>query len=188
MSTLLTISGRRINPLEPRVEDIDAVDIAASLSKQCRYLGHVPYFYSVAEHSVLVSRHVDPAVAREALMHDATEAYLGDIIRPLKRLPAFAAYREIEDRLALVIAEKFKLRTDDAALAEVKRVDDAILADEIRALRHFDPGRAAPDAKLGAEILCYTPARGEVLFLARFGELFPEFVDARAIAIDMEIL
>jgi hypothetical protein len=86
-----TFTGRAFYPLDPRPEDIDPVDIAHALSLICRYGGHSSRFYSVAEHCVLMSHAVAPEHALWALLHDATEAYLGDMIRPLKRSGRFTA-------------------------------------------------------------------------------------------------
>ena len=131
---LITSSGRRFWPLEPRVEDVDLADIAHALANVCRYGGHARTFYSVAEHSVLVARHVPIAYAMHGLLHDATEAYLGDVVRPIKHHPAMLAYREAEAFLEAVIAEHFGIVWTPEARAAVKEIDDRILADERAAL------------------------------------------------------
>lgn len=83
-------SGKPFYPNDPRPEDINIEDIAHSLSNQCRFNGHTHTFYSVAEHSVLVAKMVkektnnNVELVKQALMHDAPEAYVGDVIRPLK--------------------------------------------------------------------------------------------------------
>ena len=74
-----TYTGRQFWPLDPRIEDIDIHDIAHALSHQCRYSGHCLRFYSVAEHSVLLSHHVAGEHMLWALLHDAWEAYLAAI-------------------------------------------------------------------------------------------------------------
>lgn len=79
-----TYTGRVFWPLEPRPEDVDIVDIAHALANLCRYGGHSKVFYSVAHHSVLVSQIVPPADALWGLMHDSAEAYVIDLIRPIK--------------------------------------------------------------------------------------------------------
>jgi hypothetical protein len=100
-------SGRFFDFHDMRPEDVSINDIAHALSMLCRFNGHVDKFYSVAQHSVLVSHHVQPEYALVGLMHDATEAYIGDMASPLKKqIPAFA---EFEDKLWLIIAEKFNL-------------------------------------------------------------------------------
>lgn len=132
-----TFTGRAFYPLDARVEDIDGLDIAHALSHICRYNGHVNRFYSVAEHCVLLSRAVAPEFALWALLHDATEAYVGDVIRPLKRhLPG---YIENEDRLMAVIADAFDLdgRTIPSA---VKDADNRILLTERAELLGPVPG------------------------------------------------
>lgn len=131
-------SGEKFWPLDPRPGDIDIEDIAFALSNICRFGGHCE-FYSVAQHSVLVSRIVeaetgDLSLAFHGLMHDAAEAYLGDLIRPIKHWSGdwAEAYKKIEARLEKVIAQVFDLPypMPDA----VKRADDIAGATEARDL------------------------------------------------------
>ena len=82
----LTSTGRRFVPQLPAASKIDIEDIAHALSQLCRFGGHCCEFYSVAQHSVIVSLNVPPEHRFAALMHDAAEAYLGDVIQPIKRL------------------------------------------------------------------------------------------------------
>lgn len=125
-----THSGRRYYPLDPRSDEIEPSDIAHALSLLCRYGGHIDRFYSVAEHCVLMSQAVAPENALVALLHDATEAYVGDVVRPLKRqLPG---YKVIEDRVWYTIAVRFGL--DVMVPAEVKEADNRILITERLAL------------------------------------------------------
>jgi hypothetical protein len=87
-----TYSGRQFWPLDPRVEDVHLEDIAHALSNVCRYTGHVREFYSVAEHSVHVSWSCEPEDALWGLLHDASEAYLADMARPVKQnMPVYVA-------------------------------------------------------------------------------------------------
>lgn len=95
--TIQTVSGRVINFATPGVNDYDITDIAHGLSNVCRYGGQCLFFYSVAQHSVLVSRLVPREHAMEALMHDGTEAYMCDVPTPLKLL--LDEYRRIEREL-----------------------------------------------------------------------------------------
>ncbi|HET8885571.1 MAG TPA: hypothetical protein VFM70_04370 [Salinimicrobium sp.] len=100
-----TSSGIYINVFEPTEEMICIEDIAHSLAHQCRFGGHLPEFYSVAQHSVLCSLMVPEKLKLQALLHDASEAYLLDMPKPIKeRLPD---YKKIEDNLMQVIAKKF---------------------------------------------------------------------------------
>lgn len=119
--------------LNPNPQEIRPRDIARALSRLCRWGGHCSRFYSVAEHSVgvlrLAQRDGLPRRAqRLALMHDATEAYLGDVVRPLKA--CLPEYRRIEARMAEAIAARFDLASDPDALVAVKWLDNEMLAIE----------------------------------------------------------
>lgn len=100
-----TFTGKYVNVFEPTEEMICIEDIAHSLSFQCRFGGHLPKFYSVAQHSALCSQMVEQEFKLAALLHDASEAYLLDIPSPVKN--GLSNYKEIEDNLMKVIAEKF---------------------------------------------------------------------------------
>lgn len=163
-----TYSGRQFWPIDARPEEIGLDDIAHSLAMQCRFAGHCDRFYSVAEHSWLLSRAVPPAFARWALLHDASEAYILDVVRPLK--PALAGYREIEDRLMVAICVRFDLSL--IMPPEVKDADNRILIDERD--QNMSPAPApwsVPDAGLGVTLLFLSPAEAERMFLARAAEL-----------------
>ena len=133
---LQTVSGRFVNPFDPDPDQLDAADIARALANVCRFGGHARSFYSVAQHSVIVSELVearggDAEDAFAALMHDATEAYLGDMPHPIKhRSPLGAAFKAAEDHLEAAIRDRFAIRAD---VPEIKRVDRALLATERRA-------------------------------------------------------
>lgn len=123
-----TYTGKVMDPIDPDPADICIEDIAHALSLQNRFGGHNRVFYSVARHSLWVARHCKPEHRLCGLMHDATEAYIGDMIRPLKlRIPQFA---EIEDRLWKVIAIRFGLPL--VIPAHVKQVDNWALMTERR--------------------------------------------------------
>lgn len=119
-------------PLDPRAEEVYIEDIAHSLAMQCRYGGHCSPYYSVAEHSVHVSRLVPPHMALLGLLHDATEAYLSDVIRPLKR--HLTNYKEIEQLNWLAIAERFGLPAAGIEWPEIHKADAAMLHAEGLAL------------------------------------------------------
>lgn len=116
---ILTYTGRKFWPLEPKAEDVCIEDIAHALSNICRYGGHSKHFYSVAQHSWLVSYLVHEDNALWGLMHDAAEAYIGDMVSPLKGATRFvfdtsegADYQTaeiIEERVQKVIAEALDL-------------------------------------------------------------------------------
>lgn len=171
---MMTYTQRQFWPLDPRAEDVCIEDIAHALANTCRYNGHSRRFYSVAEHSVLMADRFSPDqyMARYALMHDSPEAYLGDIIRPLK--PFLTGFAEVEEKVERVIFNRFGLV--DSIPPEVKAADARILTDERDAL--FDPEeaerlgwRAGP--KLGVTILFLDPDEAEAMFLDRFRALFP---------------
>lgn len=126
-----TFTGIKFFPLDPKLDDIHIVDIAHSLSKQCRFNGHTNRFYSVAEHSVLMVRRFlsrsTPEAKLTALLHDASEAYLSDIPRPLKHLPEFAFYREAENQLQEMIWMRFGVPNYGQPNFMVKDLDQRML-------------------------------------------------------------
>lgn len=163
-----TFTGRCFYPMDPRPEDVCIEDIAHSLSMMCRYGGHSTRFYSVAEHSVLVSRYVDPEYALWGLLHDAAEAYSSDIPRPLKRnLPD---WKPMEDKIMAAVCERFGLAGDEPP--QVKAVDLAITSDEKAAImapceRQWE----ALPAALGAWVQGYGPEDAKRIFLEAFDAL-----------------
>ena len=172
---ILTFSGLRFWPLDPRPQDIRIEDIAHALSNQSRFGGHTRTFYSIAQHSVLVSQLCRPEDALWGLLHDAGEAYLHDVVRPLKELAEFAAYRRAEQRLQGCIAERFGLQPEQPA--SVTEADDLMLAVEYRDLMAHpvdDQYIASPPPDLALSITkTWSPVRAELNFLARFNQLFP---------------
>ena len=125
-----TYSGKRFHPFDPRPDEICLVDIAHHLSLTCRFNGACRDFYSVAQHSVMVSSLCEPQNALWGLLHDATEAYIGDMVRPLKM--GIEQYRDIEALLESVIAEKCGLPMPMPG--DVKRADEIALYVERRDL------------------------------------------------------
>lgn len=165
-----TFTGRQFWPLNPRAEDIDIRDIAHALSNICRFTGHTRWFYSVAQHSVIASHHCEDPMW--ALLHDASEAYLCDIARPLKRSPEFSAYRNAESRMMQVIAERFVLPWPEPAF--IKQIDLVMLATERRDLMPHPPRPwlSIENVKpLAQGIQPWSPARAEFEFLDRFEQL-----------------
>jgi 5'-deoxynucleotidase YfbR-like HD superfamily hydrolase len=127
-----TYSCSKFWPLDPRPEEVKLIDIAHALSRQCRFSGHIDRFYSVAEHSVRVSNLVPIEHALQALLHDASEAYLVDVPSPLKKLPEFEPYRQAEKRMQDCIYLSFGLPTEEHH--SIKRADLILLATEARDL------------------------------------------------------
>jgi len=171
-------------PLDPDQSEIDLGDIAHALSNICRFTGHCSRFYSVARHSLLVSylaeRH-GIEFARVGLMHDATEAYLCDVARPIKDQDGFSAYRVAETRLWVHICLRFSL--DAICLpGEVREIDERIVTNEAIAFMPCIPEGwqlrpAFTDAEMAVvppEFSLYReeyPAVTRQLFLKRAAEL-----------------
>lgn len=130
MSWIQTRYGVKFDLLNPQPEMVNIGDIAHALSHQCRFTGHTRKFYSVAQHSVEVSKLVPREHAFAGLMHDATEAYVADIATPLKAL--LLDYKAIEDRVWVAIAAKFGLPRH--LPPEVKTADTIMLMTERRDL------------------------------------------------------
>lgn len=171
-----TISGEKFFPLDPRPEDVRIADIARGLSMTCRYAGQVKKFYSVSEHCVLVSRHVPPEFALEGLLHDSAEAYIGDMIRPLKHQVEMAEFRRAEAAIEACVAERFGLKVTPEAKRAIKEIDDRILVDEITALSampsfYLDSPPLRDKQPLGVEIEGCYPRLAEWNFMARYAEL-----------------
>lgn len=162
-----TYCGNRFWPLDPRPEEVHIMDIAHALSMKCRYNGHAKRFYSVAEHSVLVSQHVPPEHALWGLLHDAEEAYLPDIPRPVKKHLPF--WKDISDPVQRAVCEAYNLPPNEPPV--VKEIDYAICADEKLVLMADGPAWEGLGAPIGADIQCLSPSEAKADFLYRFLEL-----------------
>lgn len=168
-----TYSGRFLDPFDLKQKDIDIVDIAHHLSHICRFNGATRYHYSVAQHSVLVAAHMKhelrlsrPDELLQGLLHDASEAYLCDIPRPIKHTPEFTFYREMEENVMMVIAQFFSL--DWPFVAEVKKADDAVLvAEGLELMNHVYSGFGLPSSQ---KIYSLSPEEAEEEFLGAFRE------------------
>lgn len=135
-----TSTGRLIDLIDPSPESLHIDDISRALSRICRFGGHSSAFYSVAQHSVLVASIVSPSAAPYALMHDASEAFLGDVIKPLKVLLE-PHYRLVEERFELAILKQFQIVCTPRIKAEVKDADMYMLELEHEALILGKPTR-----------------------------------------------
>lgn len=170
--TIQTISGRYYNLEIPRPSEICLTDIAHALSNLCRFTGHSFQFYSVAQHSVIVSQIVPPDLAFAALLHDAHEAYVGDMSAPLKEL--LQEYQRVELLAANAVRLRFgvPLKMPEA----IKRADLVALATERRDL--MLTAGANWDCLAGIDplpqhITPLGPIQAHGLFLARFRQLIP---------------
>lgn len=169
-----TASGKMFFPLNPKSEDVDIVDIAHSLSMKCRYSGHCKIFYSVAEHSVYVSHFVPQEIALWGLLHDAGEAYLVDVPRPIK--PFLTGFKELENNVMRAVCDHFGLPHEEPP--EVKRIDTAILADEMAQIMGPPPaGWNLPEHPIGIQIQGWSPEVSKMNFLSRFYYLTGKLCD-----------
>lgn len=130
MSWIQTRSGKPFTLLDPDPDSIEIEDIAHALSQLCRFTGHTSSFMSVAQHSVIVASLLDDAERFNGLMHDAPEAYLGDVSRPLREL--LPEYLLIENGVWAVMAAKYGL--SPTLSAAVKEADNISLMWERRDL------------------------------------------------------
>lgn len=174
---ILTISGTYFNFLDPQPEMFTTRDIMWGLSHVCRFAGQCKSFYSVAQHSVLVSEQLPPELALAGLLHDAAEAFIGDVTAPLKKL--LPQYKEIEQRVERCIFEKYGLPYP--LPPEVKQVDLRMLAteqlqlaapheDEWGILRGIHPYK-------DMHITPLDPASARGLFLRRFNLITRKDID-----------
>lgn len=118
-----TFTGKWVNVFAPTKEMFCIEDVAHALSHQCRFGGHLPKFYSVAQHSVMCSRLVKVGHKKPALMHDCSEAFLLDIPRPIKN--KLSNYKEIEHNLMLFLSDVFEF--EYPLSPEVTEVDEKML-------------------------------------------------------------
>lgn len=173
-------SWRKVWPLALQPQDISLADIAHSLSHQARFLGYTSEAYSVAQHSCLISDELmgafgDRELARWGLLHDASEAYLGDIISPIKYSGAFEVYREAEQAAMAVICTVFGLPLEEPQ--QVKLFDKRALATERRDLvpawaSYSGPTEAREAVEPFPQTLVVWPAkRARIEFLERWYRL-----------------
>ena len=161
-----TASGKKYWPIDPRPHEVDLLDIAAHLSKICRYNGACDWHYSVAQHSVYVSHQVAPEFALDALMHDAPEAYCCDIHRPMKH--SLLGYKQIEERNWFAIATRFGLSL--RLPIEVKHADESVMmAEKAQIMRPGDPWTYRYDVPpANIRVSPWTCDHAREAFLSRF--------------------
>lgn len=148
MSQMNTFTGRVFDPMKMTEQDVSAVDIAHALSLICRGGGHIRYFFSVAQHSVncakeAAARGWSKRIVVACLLHDASEAYIADIIRPVK--PYLTNYLDIETRIMQTIYGHFGL--SDLTEKEKKcwkQIDDEMMAHELRTMMPGEENRSVP--------------------------------------------
>lgn len=166
--------GRKIYLRNPDIDRIDIIDIAHALSLICRYNGRTKKFYSVAEHCIHCACLTSNEFKLEALMHDAAEAYLGDVTRPLKML--LPDYKKLEKKWEKAIRERFNLYPDE--IPEVDHNDGVLCATEMKKLfiplKHEQPlSKVSLDESYDWFVFNnFTPEEAEKQFLNIFEELY----------------
>lgn len=162
-----TFTGRQFWPLDPRPDEVEILDIAHALANQCRYAGHCRRFYSVAEHSVLLARAFANREERLwALLHDAAEAYLVDLPRPVKR--HVVGYHIAEAAVMAAICMRFGLKPEMPTA--VHKADYRILRDELEQNMSSPPAPwgVQEEEPLGVTLRFWKPDEAEFWFLQEF--------------------
>jgi 5'-deoxynucleotidase YfbR-like HD superfamily hydrolase len=165
-----TISGKLLDIFNPVDELIDIDDIAHALAHICRYNGHVKRHYSVAQHCVIISNYVKPQYALEGLMDDSPEAYIGDMISPIKRI--LHAFKDIEKPLQAAIYRRYAIRSSKTSHTNVKKIDRKALRTEQRDLTNRPGPYTMREVLPLDKIVPLSASKAKVLFLKRFEELY----------------
>jgi hypothetical protein len=172
-----TRSGRLIDFSNPDPAMIDPFDIATGLAKNCRFNGHIDGWYSVAQHSVMVADHLPDELKAVGLLHDASEAYMADIVRPAKGL--IDGYYGVEECLMEAIFDRFNLDIKLLKHPLVVEADNRALLTERKFLIpdwHTNPGVVTAWAPLDAQYAPYEDIHG--LFGLGWRDAYEVFLDA----------
>jgi len=164
---ITTYTGKKFRYLDPKPEEIDILDIAHALSLSCRFRGQCRVFYSVAEHSIRVAKLVPAQLKLQALLHDAAEAYIPDIPRPMKHSFGMAT---AEALVLSVILNKFGI---DGISPLVKKADNVLIATEARDLMDNMDGWAKLPMPLMEHINPWPWGWTKQIFLEEFHALCP---------------
>lgn len=165
MSWIQTYTGKKFDLFNPRAVDVCIEDIAHALANTCRFNGHCRKFYSVAEHCIIAARHVsDPEFKVALLLHDATEAYIGDIVSPLKR-HLMKNFHEVENRIMEAVGVRFDVPMALFESETVRRIDIAMCATEARDLMKEPPESwGLTEKPLDVTLPLWTPWQAEKTF------------------------
>lgn len=172
--SIVCASGRKFWPQDPRTEEVHLDDIVLALSQTCRWGGRTARFYSVAQHSVWVARQVaktHPHLVLQALLHDAAEAYVGDIVRPLKSAlwlrheKGYESFEQVELRVLATILRALGVRpASGSEWSVIAAADEQALATEARDLmREQVVSTAAPAPE---RLRSWPPTRARQEFLS----------------------
>lgn len=170
-NTIRLLSGHYFDLANPQPEDFETQDVSGALSKMCRFGGQIERFYSVAEHLVHCARQAKAdghggGVQLACLLHDAAEAFVGDVVRPLKNM--LRGYAEVEAAAERAIAAKYGVDFTKHK-ATVKEIDNAMLIAERKALFSRDNVEWAGESQvrvLSPDIRCWGPAEAQLAFEA----------------------
>lgn len=180
MTWIQTYTGLEFNFMDPDPSTVCVEDIAHALSRLCRFTGHTPQHYSVAQHSVLVSQNIHSAYAFEGLMHDAAEAYVGDVSAPAKIMMrrlvgprVVSPYDRLEQLVWRTIARRFKLPFE--LHTRVKTSDLRMLMTEKKMLGE-EPRSWGINVEpyTHFQIVPWPAEKAEQLFLSRFHYLYKD--------------
>lgn len=164
---MFVYSGSTFNLNDFSEYHFDVEEIAHSLSMLCRYNGHTKKFYSVAQHSVIVATSLPSSLRLFGLLHDAAEAYVGDVVCPLKKLPLMNYYKQLEDKILSAILFRHGVFWSEEAEEKVNAMDKAVLAVELNDL--FDKKYLA-DCWHG-QIIPLSQEKAKDLFLSTYKEV-----------------
>lgn len=176
--TILLYSGNYFSYEHPHQSVWTIEDVAHGLAMTCRFGGQARRYYSVAEHSVYVSQLVPTELAWDALLHDAAEAFICDMPKPLKEM--LPDYKVVEKRVEAAIADRYGLI--DPMPSEIKMADIQMLrAEQVQIMRNNDNWHWTFDVpEPDVQIACLAPDQAKALFLARVDELLSQRINAHA--------
>ena len=180
-----TYTGKKIDPFYPDPKQIEILDIAHALSQTCRFSGHTDLFYSVAEHCFNLSYLVKSEFAIYGLLHDAAEAYLNDVVRPVKPFARFhydgliLTYKEVEDALLNTIITKFIGECNFNE--QIYEYDDRLTFTEGTILMPDTTCWELQKNPFKIYLNCWSPLVAERHYLQRFAELIPNMLQVKSI-------
>lgn len=193
-------SGNILNLIKLIPAEVDIIDIAGPLSRQCRYNGHIGTFYSVAQHSLIVCNMLPKPESESALMrlyallHDAAEAYVGDIIAPIKRTLfvnigdcIIIPFEDFERKILFTIFKAFHMPTHSPEI--VNEIDlRVLLTEQCKYMSKTNPPYVPNLEPFDTDVLdmAYPPVMAEILFLRRFHDLYKQWMSNREV--ELEIL
>jgi hypothetical protein len=170
--SILTYSGGRVNPLDLKPEEVNPIDIANALSKQCRYTGHTDWFYSVAQHCVIIHDYLAAQgypddILEWALLHDSDECYLLDLAAPVKHsAEGFGEpFKKAAAKILKVVAERFDLELPEPPI--VKQIDVQLRETELSVLFPRATDRHHYGDPLPVTILDWGPTEAKMQFMWR---------------------